>query len=183
VKDLACEREKPLFRWPDPSASPQDDGAHRARIFPNPYETARPDREFPVRKRDGGAHLITVEPDPFPYSSSFIHSEKWHDFNWLQTCRSVELIHPMVTHDQALKPALMAQRIFRSFGCPPEGEYAGSRGRSPGGLYVRLYRRPLARRESTAYNSGVPDGLFQGRSRRRDAGSFTRECIRSAERI
>jgi hypothetical protein len=25
VKDLGCERENPLMRWPDPSASPQDD--------------------------------------------------------------------------------------------------------------------------------------------------------------
>jgi len=68
-----------------------------------------------LREGDGGAHLITVEPDPSPYSSSFIHSEKWLDFNSLQTWKSVELIYPMVTHDYDLKPVkpvLMAEGAY-----------------------------------------------------------------------
>ncbi len=68
-----------------------------------------------LREGDGGAHLITVEPDPSPYSSSFIHREKWLDFNSLQTWKSVELIYPMVTHDYNLrpvKPVLMAEGAY-----------------------------------------------------------------------
>ncbi len=68
-----------------------------------------------LREGDGGAHLITVEPDPSPYSSSFIHSETWLDFNSLQTWKCVELIYPMVTHDYDLKPVkpvLMAEGAY-----------------------------------------------------------------------
>jgi hypothetical protein len=68
-----------------------------------------------LREGDGGAHLITVEPDPSPYSSSFIHSETWLDFNSLQTWRNVELIYPMVAHDYNLhpvKPVLMAEGAY-----------------------------------------------------------------------
>jgi len=68
-----------------------------------------------LREGDGGAHLITVEPDPSPYSSSFIHSETWLDFNSLQTWKNVELIYPMVTHDYDLKPVkpvLMAEGAY-----------------------------------------------------------------------
>ena len=68
-----------------------------------------------LREGDGGAHLITVEPDPSPYSSSFVHNEKWLDFNSLQTWKSVELIYPMVTHDYDLKPVkpvLMAEGAY-----------------------------------------------------------------------
>ena len=68
-----------------------------------------------LREGDGGAHLITVEPDPCPYSSSFIHAEPWLDFNSLQTWKYVELIYPMVTHDYDLKPVkpvLMAEGAY-----------------------------------------------------------------------
>jgi hypothetical protein len=68
-----------------------------------------------LREGDGGAHLVTVEPDPSPYSSSFIHSEKWLDFNSLQTWKGVELIYPMVTHDynlEPVKPVLMAEGAY-----------------------------------------------------------------------
>jgi hypothetical protein len=64
---------------------------------------------------DGGCHLISIEPDPSPYSSSFIHSERWLDFNSLQTWKSVELIFPMVTKDYNLKPVkpvLMAEGAY-----------------------------------------------------------------------
>jgi hypothetical protein len=57
-----------------------------------------------LREGDGGSHLITVEPDPSPYSSSFIHGETWLDFNSVQTWKGVELIYPMVTKDYQLKP-------------------------------------------------------------------------------
>ena len=68
-----------------------------------------------LREGDGGVHLITVEPDPSPYSSSFVHSEAWLDFNSIQTWKGVELIYPMVTHDynlQPVKPVLMAEGAY-----------------------------------------------------------------------
>jgi len=57
-----------------------------------------------LREGDGGRHLITCKPDPSPYSSSFIHEEKWLDYNCMQTWNAVELIYPMVTNDYNLKP-------------------------------------------------------------------------------
>ncbi len=57
-----------------------------------------------LREGDGGRHLVTFKPDPSPYSSSFLHEEKWLDFNSMQTWKSVQLIYPMVTHDYGLKP-------------------------------------------------------------------------------
>ena len=68
-----------------------------------------------LREGDGGAHLITVEPDPSPYSSSFIHEEKWLDFDSMQTWKSVELIYPFVTKDfnlKPVKPVLMAEGAY-----------------------------------------------------------------------
>ncbi len=68
-----------------------------------------------LREGDGGAHLITVEPDPSPYSSSFIHGEAWLDFNSIQTWKGIELIYSMVTHDynlQPVKPVLMAEGAY-----------------------------------------------------------------------
>src|SRR5262245_46569253 len=68
-----------------------------------------------LREGDEGAHLITCEPDPAPYSSSFIHDEKWLDFNSIQTWKSVELIYPFVTRDynrRPVKPVLMAEGAY-----------------------------------------------------------------------
>ena len=68
-----------------------------------------------LHEGDGGVHLITFKPDPAPYSSSFIHEEKWLDFDAMQTWKSVELIYPMVTHDYNLtpiKPVLMAEGAY-----------------------------------------------------------------------
>jgi Protein of unknown function (DUF4038)/Putative collagen-binding domain of a collagenase len=68
-----------------------------------------------LREGDGGAHLITFKPDPAPYSSSFIHGEKWLDFDSMQTWKSVELIYPFVTKDYNLKPVkpvLMAEGAY-----------------------------------------------------------------------
>lgn len=61
---------------------------------------------------DGGAHWITVHPDPSPQSSSFLHHEPWLAFNMLQTCTQLELLYPMTAADYArtpVKPAVMAE--------------------------------------------------------------------------
>jgi hypothetical protein len=68
-----------------------------------------------LREGDGGAHLITFKPDPAPYSSSFIHDEKWLDFDSMQTWKSVELVYPFVTKDynlKPMKPVLMAEGAY-----------------------------------------------------------------------
>jgi hypothetical protein len=68
-----------------------------------------------IHEGDGGRHVVTFKPDPAPYSSSFIHEEKWLAFNSMQTWASVELIYPMVTHDYRLrpvKPVLMAEGAY-----------------------------------------------------------------------
>jgi len=70
-----------------------------------------------LREGDEGYHLITFKPDPAPYSSSFIHSEKWLDFNSMQTWNSVNLIYPMVTRDynlEPVKPVLMAEGAYEA---------------------------------------------------------------------
>jgi hypothetical protein len=38
-----------------------------------------------LREADGGAHLITIHPDPAPYPLDFMNSEPWLAFNTLQT--------------------------------------------------------------------------------------------------
>jgi hypothetical protein len=68
-----------------------------------------------LHEGDGGSHLITFKPDPAPYSSSFIHEEKWLDFDSMQTWNAVELIYPMVTNDynlEPVKPVLMAEGAY-----------------------------------------------------------------------
>jgi hypothetical protein len=68
-----------------------------------------------LREGDWGCHLVTVEPDPAPFSSSLLREEKWLDFDSIQTWKSVELIYPMVTKDYNLKPAkpvLMAEGAY-----------------------------------------------------------------------
>jgi hypothetical protein len=55
---------------------------------------------------DGGAHLITVHPDPSPASSStYWHREGWLGFNSMQPWRYVELMYPMIERDYGLEPA------------------------------------------------------------------------------
>ena len=66
---------------------------------------------------DGGRHLISFKPDPSPYSSSFLHTESWLDFNSMQTWNAVKLIYPMVTNDYNLKPVkpvLMAEGAYEA---------------------------------------------------------------------
>ena len=70
-----------------------------------------------LREGDGGGHLISLEPDPSPATSSFIHTEPWLDFNAMQTWKWVELIYPMVTKDYQLKPVkpvLMAEGAYEA---------------------------------------------------------------------
>ena len=70
-----------------------------------------------LREGDGGRHLISLKPDPSPYSSSFLHAESWLDFNSMQTWNAVKLIYPMVAHDYTLKPAkpvLMAEGAYEA---------------------------------------------------------------------
>ncbi len=65
-----------------------------------------------LKEGDGGAHWITVHPDPSPQSSSFMHDQPWLSFNMLQTCIDIEQIHAMTSADYAytpIKPAVMAE--------------------------------------------------------------------------
>jgi hypothetical protein len=90
--------------------------ARRYRSFPNliwsMYPVAR-DSSVPIVRElaaglaegDGGAHLVTVHPDPSPASSSFIHAEPWLSFNTLQTWQSNFLNSSMVASDYARSPA------------------------------------------------------------------------------
>jgi hypothetical protein len=68
-----------------------------------------------LREGDAGSHLITAKPDPGPFSSSFIHTEPWLDFNSIQTFAWPHLIYPLVNTDYHLdpvKPVLMAEGAY-----------------------------------------------------------------------
>ena len=70
-----------------------------------------------IREVDKGRHMITFKPDPSPYSSSFMHREKWLDFNSMQTWKDIQLIYPMVTKDyrmRPVKPVLMAEGAYEA---------------------------------------------------------------------
>jgi hypothetical protein len=76
-----------------------------------------------LQEGDGGAHWITVHPDPSPQSSSFLHQESWLPFNMLQTCVDIEQVYPMTAADYAFtptKPAVMAEGGYEGveFGRP-----------------------------------------------------------------
>lgn len=100
----------------------------RYKDTPNIYWTLTPEAKaeyLPVlrelaaglKEGDGGKHMIGVEPDPSPKSSSFIHAEAWMDFNTIQTWKDVKLIYPMVTHDYKLmptKPVVMAEGAYEA---------------------------------------------------------------------
>jgi hypothetical protein len=53
---------------------------------------------------DGGAHLITMHPDPSPTSSSFLHAEPWLAFNTIQTFDSALVNYRMTAADYARTP-------------------------------------------------------------------------------
>jgi hypothetical protein len=70
-----------------------------------------------IREVDKGRHMITFKPDPSPYSSSFMHREKWLDFDSMQTWKDVQLIYPMITKDYTMKPAkpvVMAEGAYEA---------------------------------------------------------------------
>jgi len=70
-----------------------------------------------LRKADGRAHLITFKPDPSPFDSSFIHHERWLDFNSMQTWKWPNLIYPMILADylqKPVKPVLMAEGAYEA---------------------------------------------------------------------
>ncbi len=58
-----------------------------------------------LQEGDGGAHLISVHPDPAPTSSSFLAGEAWLAFDMIQTCVAQHLVYPMVASDVARLPA------------------------------------------------------------------------------
>jgi len=65
-----------------------------------------------LQEGDGGAHLISVHPDPSVASSSFMHEEPWLAFNMIQTCIDYDKIDEAVTTDYRLtpvKPVVMAE--------------------------------------------------------------------------
>ena len=57
-----------------------------------------------LQEGDGGAHLITLHPDPSPTSSSFMHSDFWLSFNTLQTWSTDLMNYDMVRSDYARIP-------------------------------------------------------------------------------
>jgi hypothetical protein len=70
-----------------------------------------------LQEGDGGAHLITVHPDPSPASSSFQHHEPWLAFNSIQTWAYVDQIYPMLRADCSLEPAkpvVMAEGAYEA---------------------------------------------------------------------
>jgi len=101
--------------------------AERYRDAPNVvwsmYPAAEPEYTPLVRELaaglqlgDGGAHLITVHPDPSPASSStYWHREGWLGFNSMQPWRYVELMYSMIGRDYGLEPAkpvVMAEAAY-----------------------------------------------------------------------
>lgn len=68
-----------------------------------------------LREGDGGAHLITIHPDPAPHEPGFLHDEGWLGFSSIQTWKWIERIYPMVTTEynlQPVKPVLMAEGAY-----------------------------------------------------------------------
>lgn len=57
-----------------------------------------------LQEGDGGAHLITLHPDPSPTSSSFMHSDFWLSFNTLQTWSTDLMNYDMVRSDYSRTP-------------------------------------------------------------------------------
>lgn len=76
-------------------------------MYPHAVPASEPVIRATVRglqEGDGGAHLITMHPDPSPTSSSFMHREAWLAFNTLQTWSSGFSNYEMVAADYAKTP-------------------------------------------------------------------------------
>jgi len=70
-----------------------------------------------LKEGDGGAHPITVHPDPSPATSSLLFNEPWMAFHSIQTWADTDLIAPMVAHDYRLEPAkpvVMAEGAYEA---------------------------------------------------------------------
>ncbi len=87
-------------------------------MYPQAKEEFKPvSRELAagLQEGDGGAHLITVHPDPSVASSSFIHDEPWLAMNMIQTCMDYDRIYETVSADYArrpVKPVVMAEGAY-----------------------------------------------------------------------
>jgi len=84
---------------------------HASNIVWSMYPHAAPESEAVVQAAvkglldgDGGAHLITMHPDPSPTSSSFMHTERWLSFNTLQTWSPGFVNYDMVAADYNRTP-------------------------------------------------------------------------------
>jgi hypothetical protein len=113
VDRITLEKARPWARWV----------AQRYRAVPNLVWSMYPRAEagyIPVcrelaaglQEGDGGAHLISVHPDPSVASSSFMHEEPWLAFNMIQTCIEYERIIEAVSADYQripAKPVVMAE--------------------------------------------------------------------------
>ncbi len=70
-----------------------------------------------LREGDGGAHLVSLHPDPSPASSSLFHRERWLAFNTIQTYKFVERVVPLIEADRARrprKPVVMAEGAYEA---------------------------------------------------------------------
>jgi len=76
-------------------------------MYPHADPTSEPVVRAAVRglqDEDGGAHLITLHPDPSPTSSSFMHTDFWLSFNTLQTWSTDLMNYDMVRSDYKRTP-------------------------------------------------------------------------------
>jgi Protein of unknown function (DUF4038)/Putative collagen-binding domain of a collagenase len=75
-------------------------------MYPHANLSSEPVVRAAVRglQEGGGAHLITLHPDPSPTSSSFMHSEFWLSFNTLQTWSTDLMNYDMVRSDFMRSP-------------------------------------------------------------------------------
>jgi len=70
-----------------------------------------------LREGDGGAHLVSLHPDPSPASSSLFHRERWLAFNTIQTYKFVERVVPLIEANRARrprKPVVMAEGAYEA---------------------------------------------------------------------
>lgn len=98
-----------------------------------------------ILEGDGGAHLITMHPDPSPTSSSFMHTEFWLSFNTLQTWSSDLMNYDMVRSDYdrlPVKPVVNGEaRYEEEDGITPfESRRAGYWSCLAGGFYSYGHR-------------------------------------------
>jgi len=95
-------------------------------MYPHAVEASEPVVRATVQglmEGDGGAHMITMHPDPSPTSSSFMHKEPWLSFNTLQTWSTDFANYYMVAADYGKKPVKPV--------VDGEGRYEGEDGTTP----------------------------------------------------